>query len=101
MTAGLLQRLIEAGHTSVAELADLLCIEPHSVYPYLAHRDMRVSQLRTLIRGAKSVAVREAVLCSLFAGTEVVALDPADLDADGDGVIDARDAMHAAIEAMD
>lgn len=82
------------------QLADLINVKPHSFYPYLSHRELAYSQLRTFIRRSGCVELQREFFNDLFGGTGWTATyTPASLDVTGDGEIDTRDALKKGAKA--
>lgn len=100
VSATILQRCIQDRSTDLPELADLLNLAPHSVYPYLNDRPLRWEQFRAIFRRCTDPRVRRAFLGDLLPGLGIIATEvDAPMDVDGDGDVDTDDALQSALDA--
>jgi len=94
----LLRRWNDGGQLPAAQLARIWHMAPHSVYPYYTDREPRWSQVAQLYDGVDADLKLELIK-TITAGSGVVSsyID-VDLDVNGDGRVDADDALAAAID---
>ena len=99
-----LRHFLDRDKTSVAELARVSGYAPSTVYAWLADdgKDPRLDAVMSWITLHPNKRLREE-LASVLCGQQVVLSDIDDdlLDVNGDGTIDAADALRAAIESVD
>lgn len=95
MIATTLQECLEEGLISHPELQDLLNLDRSSVYRYISGQTpLRYDQIRVLVKHIKSPHARSRILTDLLSGTPFVATYiESDLDINGDGDINTRDAI--------
>jgi hypothetical protein len=100
MLCNVLRQLNKSGVLPIDTLGDILSIA--DPYPYLSHRDMRYSQVRTLFRASGKEEVQLQILQNLVQGTGwICAHVEADADINGDGAVDTSDLLDGGIKAND
>jgi len=103
MFASVLQRLHSQGHLDVAKAAQATGLDPSTIYKWIAGAtEPGVTNASLLVRHCHDPQVQAALLGVFTAGTPWVASYlPTELDINGDGDVDTRDALIAAIDALD
>jgi transposase len=102
MLASTLQQLIDAQHTTVAEVAEIAGVSNSTVYRWIARRSQPdFDAIRRVIRGLPDRTAQQALLSVVTAGTNWRLRNyELALDVNRDGKVDAEDALDAAIRVV-
>ncbi len=101
MSVDILTRCHQDGLIDPRELADLFDLSLSGAYRYFEATELSYSRLRRLFRAHPKVALLQRFLDDLLATRSMVAVEVADageLDANGDGRLDAEDALTGALD---